>query len=59
MEYRGPGKVTFDAPGPASVANGKAITTAHFSAPGTYVLRAIASDSALATRADVTVTVKP
>jgi hypothetical protein len=59
MEYRGPGKVTFDSPGPASVANGKAITTAHFSMPGTYVLRAIASDSALATRADVTVTVKP
>jgi hypothetical protein len=59
MEYRGPAKVTFESPGPTSVANGKAITTAHFAAPGTYVLRAIASDSALATKADVTVTVKP
>jgi hypothetical protein len=59
MEYRGPAKVTFDSPGPTGVASGKAVTTAHFAESGTYVLRAIASDSALATKADVTVTVKP
>ena len=59
MEYRGPAKVTFDSGGPISVADGKAVTTAHFAEPGTYVLRATASDSALATRADVTITVKP
>ena len=57
MEYRGPAKVTFDAPGPTAVANGQAVTTAHFTEPGTYVLRGIASDGALSTRADVTVTV--
>lgn len=58
VEYRGPAKVTFDSPGPARVAEGKAITTAHFTAPGTYVLRAIANDGALATRADATITVR-
>jgi hypothetical protein len=59
MEYRGPAKVTFDAPGPTKVADGKAVTTVQFAAPGTYILRATASDSALATKADVTITVKP
>jgi len=58
MEYRGPAKVTFDAAGPIMVADGKAVTTAHFAEPGVYVLRAIANDGALSTRADVTVTVK-
>jgi hypothetical protein len=58
MEYRGPAKVTFDAVGPAAVIDGKAATTAHFTEPGTYVLRAIANDGQLSTRADVTVTVK-
>jgi hypothetical protein len=58
MEYRGPAKVTFDAAGPAAVTDGKAATTAHFTEPGTYVLRAIANDGQLSTRADVTVTVK-
>lgn len=59
MEYRGPAKVIFDPPGPITVAGGQAVTAAHFTAPGTYVLRAIANDGALATRADVTITVKP
>jgi hypothetical protein len=58
FEYRGPAKVTFDTEGPLAVANGQAVTTAHFSAPGTYVLQALASDGALQTRADVTITVK-
>ena len=57
--YRGPAKVTFDSPGPIAVARGQAVTTAHFTAPGTYVLRAVASDSALQTSAAVTITVKP
>ena len=59
MEYRGPAKVKFDAPGPTKVADGKAVTTVQFAAPGIYVLRATASDSALATKADVIITVKP
>jgi hypothetical protein len=57
--YRGPARVTFDSPGPIAVARGQAVTTAHFTAPGTYVLRAVASDSALQTSADVTISVKP
>jgi hypothetical protein len=59
FEYRGPARVTFDSPGPIAVARGQAVTTAHFTVPGTYVLRAVASDSALQTSADVTITVKP
>jgi hypothetical protein len=59
FEYRGPARVTFDSPGPLAVAGGQAVTTAHFTVPGTYVLRAMASDSALQTSADVTITVKP
>jgi hypothetical protein len=57
LQYRGPAKVTFDASGPIPVANGQAVTTAHFTKPGTYVLRATATDGALSTRADVTITV--
>ena len=58
-EYRGPSRVTFDAEGPIAVKNGQAVTTAQFTAPGTYVLLAIANDGALSKRADVTVTVSP
>jgi hypothetical protein len=58
FEYRGPAKVTFDREGPIAVASGEAVTTAHFSAPGTYVLQAVATDGALQTRADVTITVQ-
>jgi hypothetical protein len=59
MQYRGPAKVTFDATGPILVAGGKAVTTAHFAEPGTYVLRATANDGALSTRTDITIVVKP
>ena len=57
-EYRGPAKVTFDSAGPIPVSNGQAVTAADFSEPGTYVLTAMASDGALRTSAQVTITVK-
>ena len=41
-----------------ALASGQAVTIAHFSAPGTYVIQAVATDGALQTRADVTVTVQ-
>jgi len=46
----GPGNVTFDNPGTAK-------TQAHFGAPGTYVVRLTANDSALSASDDVTITV--
>jgi hypothetical protein len=56
--YRGPAKVEFSPSGYAAVKSGaKAVTTARFSAPGTYVLRALVSDSILETTKDVTVVV--
>jgi hypothetical protein len=58
LEYRGPAKVKFDTTGPIQVSEGKAIVTAHFEQPGTYVLRATANDGQLSTRADVTITVR-
>ncbi len=58
LQYGGPAKVAFDASGPMSVVNGRAVTTAHFSQPGTYHLRAIASDGALSTTTDIVITVK-
>jgi len=57
FQYRGPARVIFDVVGPVSVSDGKAVTTARFTQPGTYVLRIIGSDGALSTRADVTVSV--
>ena len=57
LEYRGPGKVTFQAP-VVQVTDGKAVTTATFGAPGTYVLFATAGDGKLSTRTQVTVTIK-
>jgi len=57
LEYRGPAKVTFDPAGPIAVSGGEAVTTAHFTAPGIYVLRATASDGALSTPIDITFTV--
>jgi hypothetical protein len=59
MEYRGPAKVTFDSAGPMAVNGGQAVVSAQFSEPGTYVLRATASDGALSTKAEITVSVKP
>jgi hypothetical protein len=57
VQYRGPGKVTFDPPDYEVVVGGKVTATATFSEPGTYVLRAIASDSIEQTTENVTVTV--
>jgi hypothetical protein len=58
LQYSGPGKVTFEPSTAIPVTNGQASTTARFSAPGTYRLRATAGDGALAKSADVVVTVK-
>ena len=58
MQYGGPAKVRFDTTGPISVTNGQAMTTATFTAPGTYQLIASASDRAMTTRVPVTVTVQ-
>jgi hypothetical protein len=51
MQYRGTGPVAFDS-------RVGLTTKASFSAPGTYVLRALASDGSLTTPHDITVTVK-
>ena len=61
--HRGPAAVAFAPDGYQAVTegdgktSGKTVTTAMFSEPGTYVLRAIASDGLLLTPTDVTVTV--
>jgi hypothetical protein len=52
----GAGDVTFDPPKAAAV-DGKAVTTARFSEPGTYMLRGFADDGILLDYVDVTVTV--
>jgi hypothetical protein len=57
IEYAGPAKVTFDDAGPILVASGQAVTKAHFSKPGTYVLRATANDGSLSTTRDITIVV--
>lgn len=60
VHYRGPAGVSFE-PGGAASGYQKpvtATTSASFKVPGVYVLRAIASDGALTTFHDVTVTVK-
>jgi len=57
MPLRAPAKVTFAPSGPAPVTDGKAVVTARFAERGTYVLRATASDGALTTKTDVTLTV--
>ena len=59
IEYRGPGKVTFD-PESSAVVYGQPValtSKVSFGAPGTYVLRATANDGQLFTSRDVTVTV--
>jgi hypothetical protein len=61
IQYRGPGNVTFD-PDSVQPEYGKPVdltTKATFSAPGTYLLRAIASDGQLESIHEVTVTVNP
>jgi hypothetical protein len=59
MQYRGPAKVGFETADPILVANGKAVTRALFSVPGTYVLRATANDGELSTTSDITINVSP
>jgi hypothetical protein len=59
IQYRGPGKATFDPPNVPPV-YGKPVemtTRVDFSAPGTYRLRAIASDGQIESIHEVTVTV--
>lgn len=59
--YRGPGRVVFD-PDSNPTEYGQPVmlsSRASFSAPGTYVVRATASDSQLFANHDVTVTVLP
>lgn len=59
--YRGPARVAFGSPRTqlAAPTGGTATTTASFKAPGTYVLRATATDSGgMAINSDVTVIVK-
>lgn len=59
-KYRGPGKVTFDPPTAPAVHGtpAEATTNAVFSAPGTYVVRASATDGQLETHHDITVVVQ-
>jgi len=59
LQYRGPAKVTFDYDDRIAVNDGKAVTTARFTEPGTYQLQATASDGALSTTASVTIQVAP
>ncbi|HYR89396.1 MAG TPA: hypothetical protein VE422_35300 [Terriglobia bacterium] len=59
--YRGPGKVQFSPATSGAAVYGQPVTLtskASFSAPGTYVLRAVANDGQLSSTYDVTVTVK-
>jgi hypothetical protein len=49
--------VTFDDTGSIAVANGQAVTKAHFPEPGTYVLRATVTDGALSIPSDITINV--
>jgi hypothetical protein len=60
MKYRGPGTVTFD-PETTPPVHGKpaeSMTKASFSTPGTYVVRALATDGQLQAAHDVTVIVQ-
>lgn len=61
IQYRGPGKVTFD-PDSVPAVYGKPVeltTNVSVSAPGTYLLRAIASDGQLQSIHEITLTVNP
>lgn len=60
IQYRGPGKVTFD-PDSSAILHGQPVeltSKAAFSTPGTYVLRATAFDGQLYATHDVTVVAK-
>jgi hypothetical protein len=58
MAYRGAGRVSIDPAGYQRVQDGQALTTVTFVEPGTYVLRATASDGQLRTLREATVTVE-
>lgn len=55
MQYGGPAKVRFEKTGPIPVTDGQAVTTATFSAPGTYQLVVSANDRAMTTKMPFTV----
>jgi hypothetical protein len=57
LVYRGPAAVAFEPDGYVKVTDGKVAVKATFTKPGSYTLRAFASDGLLRTPADVTVTV--
>ena len=60
LHYRGNGAVTFEpATSPLEKTGGRATTTARFSAPGTYVVRAVANDQIFTAPVNITVTVTP
>ena len=59
LQYRGPAKVIFDYDDRIAVKDGKAVTMARFTQPGTYQLQATASDGSLSTTASVTIKVDP
>ena len=54
--WRGPGAVTFDS-ATVPVKDGRAIATARFAKPGTYIMRARANDGELTDQKEFTVTV--
>ena len=59
VHYRGPGEVTFDPmTGPIDPQGGEAVTSARFSEPGIYVIRAYADDGYYMMGANVTVVVE-
>ena len=57
LQYRGPGRVTFEPAGQTQVANGQATVNARFAAPGDYVLIGSATDGQIQTKVKVNVTV--
>ena len=57
LHHRGPGTVPF-APSMPSLEEGRGVTTATFSKPGTYVVRVVADDTVLTTFVDVTFVVE-
>ncbi len=59
LHWRGAGDVSFDPRVLTLDEQGQAVTRVSFSAPGTYVLQAVADDTVFTTPANVTVTVNP
>ena len=56
-QYGGPAKVSIETTGPIDASGGKVATRVRFAEPGTYVLRATATDGALSVTRDLTVKV--